>query len=147
MENNPAMWWLIAAGVLVIMELFSGTFYLLMVAVGLLAGSAAAWFGLGGSAQAVIAGAVAAVSTLALRRSKWGKIQRTNSAQDANILLDIGQVLHVQQWEDDGLSNHSARVQYRGAQWDVQLASGAEPKAGRCVIREVRGSCLIVSPE
>jgi hypothetical protein len=34
---------------------------------------------------------------------------------------------------------------YRGALWDVELAHGARAHAGQFVIREIRGSRLIVS--
>ena len=139
--------WLLFAGALVIVEIFSGTFYLLMVAIGLLAGMLVALLGGDLAAQCATAGAVAALAVVLLRRSKWGKQNKTDAAKDSNVNLDIGQVLHVAQWQADGQARFTARVQYRGAQWDVQLLPGCEAKTGPCVIREVRGSQLIVAPE
>lgn len=57
------MWWLIAAGALVIAELFSGTFVLLMFSVGALAASVVSLAGAPGWMAALV---FAAVSALAL---------------------------------------------------------------------------------
>ena len=131
------MVWLALAGVLVILELFSGTFYLLMVALGLVAGALAAWINLSAEVQILLAALVGAAAALALRRRRPKK---ADSARDPNINLDIGQSLHVSHWHEG-----TARVMYRGALWDVELAHGAHAKPGQFVIREVRGSRLIVS--
>ena len=131
------MVWLALAGVLVILELFSGTFYLLMVALGLVAGALAAWINLSAEVQILLAALVGAGAALALRRRRPKK---ADSARDPNINLDIGQSLHVSHWHGG-----TARVMYRGALWDVELAHGAHARAGQFVIREVRGSRLIVS--
>lgn len=139
--------WLLFAGAVVMFEIFTGTFYLLMVAIGLLAGMLVALLGGNLAAQCSTAGVVAVLAVLLLRRSKWGRLNKTDPAKDSNVNLDIGQVLHVAQWQADGQERYTARVQYRGAQWDVQLQPGSEAKAGPCVIREVRGSHLIVAPE
>ena len=45
------MSWLVVAGILVIAELFTGTFYLLMIAIGLSAGALAALAGASGPMQ------------------------------------------------------------------------------------------------
>ena len=52
------MMWLAAAGIVVILEMFSGTFYLLMIAVGLASGALAALAGLEPQLQLIIAAAV-----------------------------------------------------------------------------------------
>lgn len=134
-------YWLAAAGVTVILELFSGTFYLLMIAIGLAAGSAAALLGLGGAVQLLVAALVGAGATVALRRSRYGKQQeRVEAGRDPNVNLDIGQTVHVPEWQDN-----AARVMYRGALWDVELAPGGTAAPGQFTIREVRGSRLIVA--
>lgn len=131
------MVWLALAGVLVILELFSGTFYLLMISLGMAAGALAAVSGLSAELQILLAALVGAAAALALRRRRPRK---TDAARDPNINLDIGQSLHVSHWHEG-----SARAMYRGALWDVELAHGAHAKTGQFVIREVRGSRLIVS--
>jgi membrane protein implicated in regulation of membrane protease activity len=131
------MVWLALAGMLVILEMFSGTFYLLMIALGMVAGALAAWLGLSAEVQILLAALVGAAAALAVRRRRPRK---TDSARDPNINLDIGQSLHVSHWHEG-----TARVMYRGALWDVELAHGAHAGTGQFVIREVRGSRLIVS--
>ncbi|MHA4866114.1 NfeD family protein [Duganella sp. PWIR1] len=138
-------YWLAAAGLTVILELFTGTFYLLMIAIGLAAGSAAALLGFGEAVQLLVAAVVGVGATVALRRSRFGlQHQRVQAERDPNVNLDIGQTVHVPAWQDG-----AARVMYRGALWDVVLEAGATPGAipapGQYTIREVRGSRLIVA--
>ena len=129
--------WLALAGILVILEMFSGTFYLLMIALGMVAGALAAWLNLSAEVQILLAALVGAMAALALRRRRP---RGTDAARDPNINLDIGQSLHISHWHQG-----TARAMYRGALWDVELAHGAHPRTGQFVIREVRGSRLIVS--
>lgn len=133
------MIWLALAGVLISLELFSGTFYLLMIALGLLSGALAALLGAGEVIQLLTAAVIGVVATGMLRRRRPRKV---NSARDPNVNLDIGQTLHVPHWHPD---HATARVMYRGAMWDLDLAPGAHPTPGQFVIREIRGSRLIVS--
>lgn len=137
--------WFVAAGILVTFEIFTGTFYLLMIAVGLTAGGIAALVGAGDSFQYIAAAVVGATATYALRRSKLGKTQKNNSARDPNVNLDIGQTLVINNWKNDEGGGCTARAMYRGAMWDVELAHGAAAQPGVFTIREVRGSHLIVS--
>jgi membrane protein implicated in regulation of membrane protease activity len=139
------MTWLAPAGVLVILEIFSGTFYLLMVAVGFAAGGLAAWLGAGDAAQVVAAAAVALAATYILRKSKFGKIHKTDAARDPNVNLDIGQILSIDEWKNNEGQQYVARVTYRGAMWDVELEQHADPRPGLFTIREIRGSHLIVA--
>jgi membrane protein implicated in regulation of membrane protease activity len=132
--------WLVAAGATVILELFSGTFYLLMIAIGLAAGSAVALLGAGASLQTLAAAVVGLIATAVLRRSHYGRPERKNAARDPNVNLDIGQTVTVPQWQDG-----AARVMYRGALWDVELAPGEAAAPGQFIIREIRGSRLIVA--
>ena len=135
-------YWLAAAGVTVILELFTGTFYLLMIAIGLGAGVLAALLGAGMALQTLVAAAVGVIATVLLRRSRFGKLvaARGDAGRDPNVNLDIGQTVHVPAWRDG-----AARVMYRGALWDVELAPGAAAAPGPYTIREVRGSRLIVA--
>ena len=138
-------YWLVAAGALVIVELFIGTFYMLMIAIGLAAGALAALLGLSAALQTLVAALVGVAATVALRRSRFGmQHQRVQAERDPNVNLDIGQTVHVPAWQDG-----VARVMYRGALWDVELdrtATGAAvPAPGQYIIREVRGSRLIVA--
>ncbi len=134
-------YWLAAAGVTVILELFSGTFYLLMIAIGLVAGAVVAFLGLGEVVALLVAAVVGVAATFVLRRSRYGRQQqRVQAERDPNVNLDIGQTVNVPAWQDG-----AARVMYRGALWDVELAPGSSAAPGPYTIREVRGSRLIVA--
>lgn len=132
--------WLVAAGVLVVMELFTGTFYLLMIAIGLAFGALAAYFGMSGAVQTIVAAAVGVVATGLLHRSHLGRPARGSAARDPNVNIDIGQHLTVDEWH-----GCKARVMYRGALWDVELGQGGHPQAGVFKIVEIQGSRLIVT--
>jgi membrane protein implicated in regulation of membrane protease activity len=132
--------WLVAAGVLVILELFTGTFYLLMIAIGLGIGGVVALAGGGFPAQAIAAAAVAIAATGWLHRSRFGRPAKHDATRDRNVNMDIGQRVSVPAWD-----NGRARVMYRGALWDVELGQGATPQAGDFRIVEVQGSRLVVA--
>ena len=132
--------WLVVAGVLVIAELFSGTFYLLMIAVGLAFGALAAVLGLSVPAQIVVAAVVGVAATSLLHRSRFGAPTRKDAGRDPNVNIDIGQRIEVGSWSDG-----HARVMYRGAPWDVELGPGASAEAGSYTIVEIRGSRLVVA--
>ncbi len=139
--------WLIASAVLVILEIFTGTFYLLMLALGVLAGSLVAYLGGGNVEQAASAAIVAVIGVVMLRRSKWGKSSNVDSSTDQNVNLDIGQTVHVDHWQEDGTKRFVARVNYRGASWEVQLQKDSPATTGLCIIRAVHGNVLIVEPQ
>jgi membrane protein implicated in regulation of membrane protease activity len=132
--------WLAAAGALVVLELFTGTFYLLMIAIGLAVGGAVALAGASVPVQAICAGIVGVLATSLLHRSRFGRAARSDAARDRNVNLDIGERLVVPAWEDG-----HARVRYRGALWDVELGQGAQALPGDFRIVEVRGSRLVVA--
>lgn len=132
--------WLICAGVLVAFELFIGTFYLLMVALGLSAGAVAAWLGAGWPLQILFAAVVGVAATVMLRRWRYARHPRREAANDATMSLDIGQKLMVQEWH-----NGRARVMYRGALWDVELGEGEQAMPGEFRIVQVRGNRLVVA--
>ena len=131
---------LVAAGVLVILELLIGTFHLLMIALGLALGGIVALAGAALSVQAIVAGIVGVLATGLLHRSKFGRPAKQDARRDRNVNLDIGQRVSVPAWNDG-----RARVMYRGALWDVELGQGATPHAGDFRIVEVHGSRLVVA--
>ncbi|MDI7065517.1 hypothetical protein QMO17_30180, partial [Klebsiella pneumoniae] len=79
MEINMApggLFWWIGAGVLVVLELISGTFYLLMIALGCVAAAIAHIAGAAADLQFAIAAVVALAAVLLLRRSRFGRRTR-----------------------------------------------------------------------
>lgn len=136
---DSTLWWL-AAGVLVASELISGTFYLLMLAVGLAAGALSAHAGLGATSQIVIASVIGAVSVIGWHvRRKRDAVVKTSADRDIN--LDVGETVQVDAWSDPG---HTS-VKYRGAQWSAVPAGGSSSgTTGPHRIVEVRGSQLVL---
>lgn len=142
---NAWMTWLVLAGVVVILELFTGTFYLLMIAVGLVAGALAAILSLSPAMQLITVAVVGSVATLALHNSKYGWTKNQDSARDPNVNMDIGMSVQVKEWQDQGNGKYTARTMYRGAMWDVELQHSAG-YPGAFIIEEIQGSRLIVRP-
>jgi membrane protein implicated in regulation of membrane protease activity len=138
--NAPTLWWL-AAGGLVAAELFAGSFYMLMLALGCAAGALAAHAGLGASVQTFTAAVVGAGTTAVwhYRRARAPRSAPVESNRDAN--LDIGQSVQVPHWEADG----SARVSYRGSAWNVAFQGPGQPAPGEHVVVAVQGNRLIVA--
>lgn len=137
---NEWMWWLVITGILVVFELFTGTFYVLMIAIGTAVGVAAALLGFSLPVQILVAAIVGVLATGVLHRSRFGKPLRQDASRDPNVNMDIGQQVRVDSW-----TNGSARVHYRGAQWDVSLAPGALAEAGAFKIVDIQGSRLVVA--
>ena len=136
--------WMLLTGLLVGAELFTGTFYLLMLALGMAAGGIAAYAGLMLEWQLIIAAAIGIAATVALRRSRFGTMRKEPAERDPNVSMDIGQLIAIDVWQRVG-NAYVARVPYRGALWDVDLETGAQTHAGQFLIREIHGSRLIVS--
>lgn len=138
------MWiWLGLAALALIGELATGTFYLLLVALGLAAGGLAAWLGTGLEWQLVGCGIVLLLGLLVLRKTRVLKKREVDSARNADVNLDIGQTVSVEAWSDQG----TARVWYRGAHWQAELAQGQASQAGEQTIIEMRGSILVLAPK
>ena len=132
------VWWLTAV-VLVIAEILSGTFYLLAIAVGLLAAGVAAYFGVAWGMQVSVAGVLCLVSVAGVHR--W-KQQQVKSTEQTNFAYDIGKSVQAMQWSDE----RHVRVNYRGSEWDAELASDVKADTTRqtWLIREIVGSRLII---
>ncbi len=139
MGLNDFLWW-IGAGALIVAELLTGTFYLLMIALGLIAGALAKMGGASLAMQYVSAALVALAAVILLRRSRFGhRLQRRDASTNPDVVLDIGAPLEVAAWRDG-----HARVPYRGAEWDVELTPGQREDARFYEIAAVRGNRLIV---
>ena len=140
----PWMNWAGLAALLVILELMSGTFYLLMIALGLACGAIAALVGTSSATQFIVAAVVGAAATGLLHRSRASTGYRGNSERDPGMNMDIGESIMVNHWTQHLHAAATARVQYRGALWDVEHAGSGAPEAGTFEIVGMRGSCLLV---
>ena len=139
--SDPTLWWMLA-GIAVIVELLSGTFYLLMLATGMVAAALCAHAGAGMTAQIVVAAVVGggAVAVWHQLRGRQPRAERASANKD--VSLDIGQTVAVATWDEQ----RNATVSYRGADWAATLAAGATAEPGMHRIVEVVGSRLIVKP-
>ena len=143
MELSAAAWWWIAALVLVAAEMATGTFYMLLLALGLAAGALAAHAGLTLTWELVAAATVGggAVAAWTVRRA-WRRPAANASDPNPSSLLDLGGRVHVARWHADG----SARVLYRGAEWNARLAGTGPALPGDYLIRAMDGSVLLLEP-
>lgn len=129
--------WAVVGIVLVIVEMLTGTFYLLVLGLAALAAAAAAYLGQSFWVQAVVVAAVAVVGVIMIKRFR-GAVQTV-----AEQGLDIGQAVMLDAWisEADGL----ARVKYRNAQWEAQVTGERVPDSKVFYIHAVDGNTLQVS--
>lgn len=132
------VWWM-AALVLVIAEMSSGTFYLIAVAFGLAVAGLAAYLGMAWGGQAAVAALLCSASVAGIYR--WRQRQ-TRPDERSNLANEIGQTVHVVQWSDE----RHARVSYRGAEWDAELADEAAADSARQAwrIKGIVGTRLII---
>ncbi|VCU72317.1 hypothetical protein PIGHUM_04416 [Pigmentiphaga humi] len=140
---NPAWVWFGLMALALIGEVMSGTFYLLMVAIGFAAAGIVAWAGVDIAWQLVVCAAAVLLAVLVLKRLNILK-KRGSSApsRNADLNMDIGQTVKVEAWDADG----ATRVWYRGAHWRAEAAPGVSPVPGLYVITELKGSSLVLSP-
>ena len=133
-------WWLLALG-LGILELVTGTFYLLVIAGGCVAAGVAASLNGPLWLQCLTAAAISLAGAAWVRRSRTGAPSQRPAGRNADVLADIGERVQVDAWDANGL----ARVQYRGTQWTARIARGQTPEPGEFVIQEVVGNQLVLS--
>jgi membrane protein implicated in regulation of membrane protease activity len=135
MMDKPTLW-LIVAGGLVIAELLTGTFYLLMLSLGATAAALTAYADGTLTWQIVTAAIVGGGAAVLWHLKK----PLSNDAQDSNVHLDIGETVTVDAWDTQG----HAQVKHRGAQWTALCADNATPELGLHRIREMQGNRLVL---
>lgn len=137
-----AMFWWIAAGVAVAFELGTGTFYLLMIALGLASGGIAAYAGLTGAAQIAVAAIVGSGATALWHWSRKRHPHSLPARENRDVNLDIGEAVNVTKWASD----RTARVTYRGSGWTARLQPGCAVVAGAHQVIAVEGNWLVLAP-
>ena len=133
------VWWVLV-GLAVVVELFTGSFYLLMVALGLAGAAVAALLGAGMTTQLILAAAVGGglVGLLTYLRRKRADSPSARSMRSVN--LDVGETVQVSQWNPDG----TADVRYRGANWTAVAQNQDQPSPGPHRVTELVGSRLVL---
>ncbi|BDU58549.1 hypothetical protein LMORI2_15310 [Limnohabitans sp. MORI2] len=133
--DNPTLW-LIVAGVLVMAELLTGTFYLLMLSLGATAAALTAYADGTLTWQIVTAALVGGGATVLWHLKK----PLSNDTQDSNVHLDIGETVTVDAWDAQG----HTQVKHRGAQWAAVCADDNTPAPGLHRICEMQGNRLVL---
>jgi len=128
------IWWVLAV-ILVGAELMTGTFYLLAVGVAFAVGGVAALVGASLPMQLIVAGVLSVAGTMIAHRWRRARVPPPSPS------LDLGQTVKVLGWKDDG----GARVNYRGTQWDAELAGPGVARVETMYIVGTRGSTLLIA--
>lgn len=142
MDLAQSTWWWIFTGALIALELMVGTFYLLMLAIGMAAGALAAHLGASPATQfvtAALVGGAAVVACYLVRRPRPGD---PSPRAQRSVNLDVGETVQIDHWNADG----TATVRYRGTQWTALHRPGVLPRTGAHRVAELVGSRLLVDP-
>jgi membrane protein implicated in regulation of membrane protease activity len=142
MDLSPALMWWIVAALTIGAELLVGSFYLLMVGLGMAAGALAAHAGLPLVGQLLVAAGVGGLAVFAWYRRQRKAVQAKGGAHmaDVNVVLDVGETVYVQVWDAEGF----ARVKYRGAQWSAKPEPGTTPEPGVHRVKALDGNRLVL---
>lgn len=118
------MYWLIAAVVLVVLEMFIGTFYLLVIAASLASVGLTEW--LFQTPFAVNLAILALLCFIGIPIAHRYQKNRAQNNQHLNQPLDIGQSVRVEKHLHDNVY----QVKYRGTIWQAQLQDATDVEDG-----------------
>ncbi|HJY78397.1 MAG TPA: NfeD family protein [Burkholderiales bacterium] len=110
---DTALLWAIVGLALVIVELLTGTFYLLMLGVAAFGAAGAAWLGYDFPAQVAVASLIAAGGCYGVH------VYREKNRTRQMPSIDAGMPASFENWID--APARLARVRYRGASWDARV--------------------------
>lgn len=134
---NLSLVWLVAGIALVVAELLSGTFYLLVLGAAAAIAALAAFLGAPFLMQVLVAGAVAVAGVMGLRA--WGRGRNVAAMPP----LDLDQAVTLERWVSR--EDRTARVRYRDAFWDAVVEGDVRGEPGEVLyIMAVEGSTLHV---
>ena len=119
-------------------ELLTGTFYLLMIALGFFAGALVKLNGAGLAAQCVWAAFVALAAIVLLRRSRFGRRQRRDASANPDVLLDVGARVEVSRRDQlepiPDPCPHAVCAAHA-------MVVGLDPHAECCMLHALTGCC------
>jgi membrane protein implicated in regulation of membrane protease activity len=136
--NDFTIWWLLG-GALVAAELATGTFYLLMLAIGASAAAISAHLQFNLTTQIVVGSAVGGMAVV-LWRIYQNRVSQSNPQEHASQHLDIGEKVQVSHWNAQGI----AQVHHRGAAWRAICAEGQAQETGVYQIKDIQGNTLVL---
>ena len=135
--DEDVAWAILGLG-LIVVELVTGTFYLLMLGAAAFGAAVAAWMGQGFGVQAVVAAVIAVGGCFGVH------VYRAKNATRQMASIDAGQPASFEAWVDEGA--RLARVRYRGAQWNALVEGDAVPEAGAMLyVTATHGNTLKVT--
>jgi membrane protein implicated in regulation of membrane protease activity len=137
---DASLAWVIAGIVLIIAELATGTFYLLVLGVAALVAAGVAYAGGGFLVEVIVAGLIAVGGVF------WIRSRKLASATPAMPSLDVGQPVTLDSWVNR--PDRLARVKYRDALWDAVVDGEFRGEAGEVFyIHSVSGNTLHVAKQ
>ena len=137
---DSSLAWLVGGVALIIAELATGTFYLLVLGVAALVAAGVAFWGGGFIVEVIVAGAVAVGGVF------WIRSRKLAAATSPMPSLDVGQPVALDSWVNR--DDRRARVKYRDALWDAIVDGEFRGEAGEVFyIRSVSGNTLHVAKE
>ena len=133
------MYWLIAAVILVILEMFVGTFYLLVIAAALASVGLTEWlFATGMEFNLALLGVLCLGGIFLARRYQK---RRASDHVQVNLPLDINQAVKIEQHLHDNVY----QVHYRGTVWQAQLQDTQDIDIGQTAYISARqGNVLFI---
>ncbi len=138
MPIDNSLTWLIAGLLLIIVELVTGTFYLLVLGVACLASAALAYAGSSFTWQAIVAPVVALAALVVVQRYKRQVEPKRMQG------IDFGQPAAFEFWLNKDA--RLARVKYRDSLWDAQIIGETSGERGEILyVNSIDGNSLKVS--
>ena len=139
--SESTLWWIVA-GFFVSLELLTGSFYLLMLALGAFAAAVIATLG-GDHATQVATSALVGGGAVYLWHRKLlrrGMLPVDDYTSTGLGSLDVGEHVTVSNWHPDG----TARVHYRGSDWMARYHGAHVPASGPHRIRAIESNYLVL---
>ena len=130
--------WFVLTGVLMALELMTGSFYLLMLGLGASAAALTGMAGHGLNAQLVVAAAVGCLGVVLL--GQWRKRQAITPQDAQDQHLDLGSTVLVEAWDAQG----TTQVKHRGAVWGAVHVTHQAPAPGAHRIQAMVGNRLLL---
>lgn len=112
---QPVLAWLLTGLLLVVVELMTGTFYLLILGIAAGIGSLVAFLEQPFWMQALIAAASAIIGGILVHRYH----RAANASSPKQSPDDIGEPVSIESWVSEPM--RLARVRYRGTIWDAEV--------------------------
>ena len=135
---SDASMWFVLTGVLMALELMTGSFYLLMLGLGASAAALTGMAGHGLNAQLVVAAAVGCLGVVLL--GQWRKRQAITPQDAQDQHLDLGSTVLVEAWDAQG----TTQVKHRGAVWGAVHVTHQAPAPGAHRIQAMVGNRLLL---